>query len=232
MVIVGTLNPPYLGKRTRETKSKYKKQYKKSKKQVSLYKSKNFRELKFWNGPLWVHTVSTTGSLLGISGSPTSPILIPQGTDNDQRIGRKIQITTIQFKLLFSLFAGNSHDNGWLYLVHDKQANGALPAYTDIFDSADFYSFIKLENTKRFKIMRKYQYNLDSKVAATAGGVGIPQPVGVIIEDYIKCDIPVEYTNTTGAIGGIVSGQYFLCAVSANSSSTVITGHIRTRFYD
>lgn len=161
--------------------------------------------------------------------------LIPQGVTESTRVGRKCVIKSIILKgVISNVSSAAVRDSGVLYIMLDKQTNGAAAAATDVFTSSDFtISQINLANSERFSILGKIQYNLSSKVAIEASLLtygGYSQWINF----YKKCNIPIEFSSTTGAITEIRSNNIFLLAGSGGTADDLskFTGSCRLRFSD
>ncbi len=130
------------------------------------YRGGGQTELKFHDSCFVDAVVSTT------FGFQTSLVLIPQGTTEITRNGRKCTIKKITTK--FHIFlpetavAGDTHDSIRITLLLDTQCNGAIPVIGDIMENtADMQSFRNLANVGRFKTLWARQFNL-----STGGGSG------------------------------------------------------------
>lgn len=159
--------------------------------------------------------------------------LVPQGTGDEQRIGRRITIKSIQIRgqAFFAPAAAATAATGcWLYLVMDKQTNGAAAAITDVFTSSVVNTaLLNLDNNQRFVILKKWQWVMQPGAGATAAYNNSCKN----IEWYKKCNIPIEYSSTTGAITEIRSNNIFLCAGSNPADDLVtFTGTARLRYTD
>lgn len=159
--------------------------------------------------------------------------LIPQGVTESNRVGRKCVVKSIQLKMQLRYTPGaNSDETAFVYLVLDKQCNGAAAAATDVLTSADFEkAMTNLENSDRFVILKKWAISFNP----TAGISGAPVAMNEIVEYYKKVNIPIEYDSTaaTGAIGTIRSNNIFLLAGAGLTDDTVaVLGTCRLRFQD
>ncbi len=87
----------------------------------------------------------------------TALLTIPEGVGEEQRIGRRLTITNILWRytvtLPFTTLQAETSDVVRVMLIKDQQANGALPANTDLLESDDFQSFNNLSNSKRFSVL-------------------------------------------------------------------------------
>lgn len=159
-------------------------------------------------------------------------VLIPQGVTESQRVGRKCTIRSIQLKmsLLFNPAAGGGFCQTFIYLVLDKQANGAAAAATAVLTSTGFNTALpNLNNSGRFKILKVWVHNHVSQ----AGVDGAYNDVLKHIAYYKSCNIPIEYDSTAGAITEIRSNNVFLLAGAFGTDDTVtVDGVCRVRYLD
>lgn len=160
--------------------------------------------------------------------------LIPQGTQENQRIGRKCVLRSLQARLVCQFTpaaAATAATNCILYVVLDKQCNGAAAAVTDVFTSSSLLTAMhNLSNSQRFVILKKVKMLFEPKAGATTAYNNTVKAV----EFYKKCNIPLEFSSTTGAITEIRSNNVFLLAGTDGGSDDTVTcvGTVRVRFSD
>lgn len=158
--------------------------------------------------------------------------LIPQGDTATTRDGRQATIKSVQIRarLDFVPAAGaTAQTTTTMYLVLDKQCNGAAAAVTDVFvQNALTVAMLNLDNSDRFIILKKWSHTW----GATAGATTAYNNSVKRIEWYKKCNIPITWNSTTGAITEIRSNNIFLLAgADANGDDLVtLTGNCRLRF--
>lgn len=183
-------------------------------------------ETKFKDFDPAVTPVATTGDIV-----LNSICTIAQGTDETERIGRRAMITKVLWrysvKLLTTATIADSSDIVRVILYLDKQCNGAAAGVTDILDAAQFDSFLKLENSGRFKILMDKFHTLTAQ-AGIAGNIG---EVIVFRQKFCDLSIPIEYSSTTGAIGEIKSNNIGILAIS-KSGHCVFDSKLRIRYSD
>jgi len=162
--------------------------------------------------------------------------LIPQGVTESTRVGRKCTITSIQGKWVLRLVPAASATAGGvyaIYLVQDMQCNGAAAAASDVFDGADpILQHRFLANSSRFKVLKKFTGVLSPKAGvSTAYNHDFKY-----INFYKKCNIPLEFSNTTGAITELRSNNIFLVAAAGGGGTIddliTVIGYTRLRFSD
>ncbi len=135
---------------------------------------------------------------------------IAQGVTEVQRIGRKCIIRSINWRFELSMpGAANiaaGADTVRVILYQDKQANGATATVTGILESDDFQSFNNLANKSRFHTLMDRQYSLQSWGGSNAASEEIG-PIQVQDTLFKKCNIPIEFDSTTGAITEVRSNN-------------------------
>lgn len=186
-------------------------------------------ELKFFDTAV-DFTIDTTGEV-----PATGQLnLIPQGAGESQRIGRKVTIKSINFNGLV-LYNPTTDTNGsdfvTIYLVLDKQCNGAAASATDVLTTVDFFKAQRnLANSERFVIMKRWQFSLQSQ----AGASGAFGKVQRGLKFYKKCNIPIEFSSTMGVISEIRSNNLFLLAgsTSVSDDKTAVSAICRLRYSD
>lgn len=159
--------------------------------------------------------------------------LIPQGVTESTRVGRKCVIKSIQLRGQLTYTPGASAGGacvGYMYLVWDKQCNGAAAAMTDVLTSAAGPTgLINLANSERFVVLRRWHVPFNSSAGVTTAYATRAVPI-----DYFKkCNIPIEFSSTTGAITEIKSNNLFLLAQSSIEDDLIaMSGAVRLRFSD
>ncbi len=185
-------------------------------------------ELKFFDLDLNDPVISAAGTVTDtING-------IGQGTTEIDRIGRKCTIKSINWRFQISLPPGTAvsttNDTVRVILFLDKQCNGATATVLGIIETADFQSFNNLANKSRFRTLMDRSYQLN----ASLSGNGTTVDSAEVVENdafYLKCDIPLEFDNTTGAITEIRSNNLGVLLISEGGLAT-FGSKIKLRFSD
>jgi len=159
--------------------------------------------------------------------------LIPQGITESTRVARKACIKSIHIRAQARFDPAATTfgvDSAYVYVVLDKQCNGAAAAATDVLTSTNIYTaMINMANSERFVILKRFVIPMQ----ATAGVQGAFGKCMVPIEWYKKVNIPLEFSSNTGAITEIKSNNVFLIAGSGfDDDLTNISGTCRIRFSD
>ncbi len=161
--------------------------------------------------------------------------LVPEGTNQDERVGRKITIHSIQIRgsVILDPAAGVIGTGiAYLYLVQDTQCNGAAAAVTDVVTSSNLnLGMINMANSSRFRILKRFVMNFASP--SSGGSTTTLTEQAKAFEYYKKCNIPIEFSASTGAITEVRSNNVFLIAGSVKADDLIIfAGVARIRFSD
>lgn len=160
--------------------------------------------------------------------------LIPQGTTESTRIGGNCTVKSVQIRgriLYTPAAAANASGTAHMYLVVDKQANGAAAAVTDVFTGTALADAMhNLSNSQRFVVLKAWHWVFN-------GGAGVTtayNSMAKYMEYYTKCTIPIEYSSTAGVIAELKSNNIFLIAGADGNTDDLIsfTGQTRLRFSD
>lgn len=184
-------------------------------------------------------TVFAAASIPSAGAFSVSWNLIPQGTTKNTRIGNKCTAVNInahgQLTLLTQAAASVVGDKvRWIILV-DKQANGAtVGAVGDVIQtmpgaSTDINSFRNMDNVDRFVILKDKTYVLNQ--ATQSGSLGSNVTTRELKFNK-KCQIPLEFSSTTGAITEIRSNNILCMLISLGNNLTQFALTVRVKFSD
>lgn len=187
------------------------------------------QELKFWDTER-SGDFDVTGEVLGNS----LPVGIAAGTGEEQRLGRKIVIKKISINGIITQESAAANGCCMMALVLDKQCNGAVPTWTDIFEDQNFTTFNNLANSQRFKIIKKWYMVFNSNMITNiANNAYLHADWRKLIRYNKKCNIPIEYDSTTGAITEIKSYNFFLVGIASGNDDVIsYSCNCRLRFTD
>lgn len=160
--------------------------------------------------------------------------LIPSGATEATRIGRKCTVKSIAMHGIMVQVPGAATaiaDQVTMFLIWDKQCNGAAASASDVFTTNNpVTANHNLANSERFVVLKKWQVLFQP-------GAGVQAAYNQTIRQwsvYKKCNIPLEFSSTTGAITEIKSNNLFLyCGTAGGTDDTInVTGTCRLRFSD
>lgn len=181
-------------------------------------------EKKYLDTGIGYATATTTGTVV------SSLLAIPQGTTEVTRVGGKINVCNINMRGQVRGLTATGVPGAvrWM-LILDKQCNGAAPAVTDILTSAAINSFLNMDNVDRFQVLK------DKMIVNNFGAIS-PTPLWylntVLVKCNYKCNIPIHYSSTTGAIAEIKSNNLIWLIISERSSSVEYGLTARIKFTD
>lgn len=180
--------------------------------------------------------VDTLASSSSISTTPYLVLLngMAQGTTASTRIGRRIQMKSIEMKgYIFNDSATIVNQVRWV-IVLDKQANAAAPAWTDVYDAATPYSLRNISNKARFWVL--HDSGLISLVGNNTTAGQQTDSTIVPVEYYKRINIPVQYNSgSAGTIGDIQTNSLYFMAIGLNGAGTFdasLAVNVRIRYDD
>ena len=190
------------------------------------------------SGELKFHDIDISQAPVAIAGDivEDSLLTIVQGTNEGERIGRKITVKQIAWRMAMVLPAQTDEaltsESLRLILYLDKQTNGATATVTGILETAEYQSFNNLANKSRFRIL----YDRMFTFSATAGGTsaaGVDQFGEVRKDTHLlkNLNIVVEYDNTftDGRITTMRSNNLGILCLSQTAKAN-LNGKVRIRF--
>jgi len=180
----------------------------------------------------WFDTtiVDTTSRIAGVIYNLN---LVPQGTNDQQRIGNKITIRNINIHAYANnddaLLGVPQGGNLRVIVYLDKQCNGATPLITDILKTASIESFRNMDNVDRFVFLKEKYVYVPIMTANAAHTDTTPHKWTV----SVSCNIPIHFNSNTGAIAEIRSNNigllYITDVVGVNAAAD---GVCRVKFLD
>ncbi len=220
-------------KRSRQFKPSTKQGFKKPRRAAprrARFSSRTTPEIKF-------HDINVDDAVVALSLNITNLTVIPEGVGEEQRIGRKINLTKIQLQGAITLASGSdfadASDHLTCMIVLDTQTNGVQFTATDLLETDTFDSFRNLSNGKRFKILWKGKYTLSVSGGAPSGAALVTGEDITNLEAYLDVNIPIEYDNsaTSGVITSVRQNNVYFVTIT-KSNSVAIDAKMRLRFSD
>lgn len=178
--------------------------------------------------------------------SVVNQFAMTQGTDFNQRIGRKVIIKSIQCRGMcvgegakaLAMVGAAAQYIRCIMLV-DMQPNGSLPTAANILASAtDPTSFMNLDNRDRFKVIWDKKFVLDPFIFQTGTNLGYSCSNQIKQFDiYKKCNIEVIFNNVNGGtIADIQSGSIIFLSLGTTAAGLNTDANIimstRLRYLD
>jgi len=158
---------------------------------------------------------------------------IQVGDTLNNRDGAVVHVKSLQIRGLLNYVPGaaaNAASTMYIYIVQDKQCNGAAAAITDVLTSTAMKSALgNVPNQYRFKILKRIVVPMISSAGVTTAYNNVVSPV----EEYIKLNgLELRYTASAGAITDLASNNIFLLAGTDGGSDDLCSfeGTARLRF--
>lgn len=182
-----------------------------------------------------------TISIIGAPGAAATGILfvngINQGTDYNERLGRKIHLRSVAFRggLTDRL---NEADNVYVrvLLVYDSQTNGVLPTAAEILETVTPEAFMNLNNRDRFRIVWERFWSIPGHLYSAINPFAADGTTNPRVEFYKRMRHDVIYSGPTDGIGDVRTGSLIFLVVATPSaggdSSYQLDGKFRLRFTD
>lgn len=168
---------------------------------------------------------------LDTTGSVTLLATVANGTSVTTRIGKKIAWKGLQIRGYALAKSAAVWNDCAVIIVYDRRPRGALPAVTDILDTASSQSMNKDANSGRFQIVRRWDFDLVGNTTTFESNTVHSFDQYVDLKGR-KC---VYEAAGTGAIGDISEGALYLVTVgnqAAGTSAADLNVTCRTRFID
>lgn len=181
--------------------------------------------------------LAATSYALDTTGTITLIATIPQGTSVNTRVGKKILLKSLQIRGFCVAGSTAAYNDCAILVVYDKRPTGSLPLVTDVLVTATSTAFNNDANSGRFKIVRRYDFELIGSVTGTLATQQLTEASAKSADDFIdlKGKPQVFKAAGTGAIGDIEEGCLYLVTVGSNAAGTsAATASLgfRTRFVD
>lgn len=187
-------------------------------------------ELKFHEVTVAAGAAATAGTIV-----TDSLVKIAQGLTESTRVGRKVTVRKVSVRGSFVLpdtnVQGDATDKIRYIMYLDKQANGATATVANILNTANVDSFLALENKNRFWVLYDKTEDMAAQAGSWDGSSDRYTQQIKHFEFHKKCNIPIEYSSTAGAITEIRSYNLGVLAISERGVTT-IDSITRIRFTD
>lgn len=136
---------------------------------------------------------------------------IIQGAGANSRIGRKVKMTSVQFRYNLLRTGSNGPSQCRIVLIYDRQPDGFTPQATQVFQDDLMLSPMRLENSERFRVIHdEISDSMQSSSLNISGSV------------YKKVNLDAVYA--AGAGGGLSIMKTGALWIFASVNSTFQTG--------
>lgn len=182
------------------------------------FNEKNYVDLASAN-----YECSTTGSI-------TLLATIAQGNTQQTRVGKKIFYKYLNFRGRIVAGTTGTVADAAVIFVYDKRPTGALPAITDVLNTANSVSQNNADNEGRFRILARKDMVFSGNSATPTADSAIQNADFFIPMKQMQA---VFKSVGTGAMADIEEGAVYMVTVANVATGTtapVLTGSCRTRF--
>ena len=169
-------------------------------------------------------TVSSTGATVILSG-------MPQADGQGSRSGDSVLVRSFFANLTGKSDTATITSRGRVSIVWDKQPNGALATYANIYSSASPTAFKNVGNANRFDILWEKDW-------CNSGPSVIDQTTAdtcVVLKGNRAVNKRSQFIGTDATIASIGSGVLIFAVVgnvAAGTADALLTGHVRVNFVD
>ncbi len=161
-----------------------------------------------------------------------NPMIVVQGQEESQRIGRKIVIKSLSLKGTLTLAAAVAGTTTsclvTMKIIQDKATNKTLFPVLSLLEADTFDSFNNLANRTRFKVLRSCTYRFKAGGGTDSAAILFSEDIRHV-EEHLNMNLPIEYDNTaaTGAITTVT--QNSLHVVFQASTTNLVASDIKMR---
>ena len=193
-------------------------------------------EVKYFDYDIGSMNTPTTANTFAIGGYP---LTIPIGTGPSERIGRRIFIHSIHFKMRMEATGSASADQDintvWCFCL-DKQSNGSLPAVLDVYKTNDMDGMRNLDNVNRFATVKKLNchFKKTTVIVGSTPATYVKVNKRVQINLQFKKPIVIDYSASAGIQSETRSNSLFMMHASDSGVANGVTlaGTVRVRYTD
>jgi len=210
-------------------------------------------ELRYKTGVPEMKFVDTSASTTITSSAgppiPTTLNLCVQGTGPYNRIGQRIQMMSLRITgYVWPNATTTAYSAGRIIVVYDRQANAALPVWTDLIANVTqagsvntgVYGNLNLANRERFIILADERYNFSPSTATGSATSAVTatekNPVMANFDRFIKLRGLEAHFNQTngGTYADIQTGSItiFLVGDATSGGNFTFTYWTRLRYQD
>lgn len=193
---------------------------------LGLWNGRSRDELKVTDTATILVAVPQAGAVSLLNG-------MAAGTDYTQRTGRKMVTKSIlaRFIMNTALVDAQQGDVVRILIFIDKQTNGALPAVTDVLNSANYLEPMNLSNRDRFIVIKDMIFTMNP-CDYTAAVLTTGAPETKMKKFYKKCSFETIFSGTANTIGSIASGSLLILYISQFNVLSTLSYNVRTRIVD
>lgn len=173
-----------------------------------------------------VRTVDPATYNFNTTGDVQHLNVISTGDSLAARMGSRITMLQLQIRGTVKSNINTVVSSCALYIVYDRQPQGAVPAVTDILDTVSSNSFQKLETRDRFSILLRRRWSFE-------GSATVPTADTIrTVDSVLYMNRPTTYilASSSGAIADVRTGGLYAVFVGDTAAgSTALQGVLAFR---
>lgn len=192
-----------------------------------LYNKRGRREVKTIDTDTAITAIPLAGALQLLNG-------VAQGTDYTDRVGRKIILKSLFFRVNFFPSTTVNAPQGTvvrLLIVYDCQTNAAAPTVTDILQVGTYDAPMNLNNRDRFKVLFD-KFIMMCATSYTAGALATGDPCPKMLSKYKKMYMEQIFGGTGNTVGSINTGSIYALLIPSLQNAVQADSYFRVRFED
>jgi len=184
-------------------------------------------------GPEWKDITTNVNISFVVNTGQIIPLnTLVQGTDGKSRVGRKIVIERIDHDMYAYGNLGVPSSSKYA-LVLDRQPNGILPAWNDIWVQSTPSTLVSTANLDRFHILREWNLSGNGISAGNSNSMWLTQHDQFFQPRQYRKRIPVSFNNgNAGTVADISSNAIYFVALADATGGFVCIGQFRIWFSD
>lgn len=181
-------------------------------------------EMKYKDVDSATYVADTTGAVTYLTS-------ISGGDSMVTRQGARIRLCGTQVRGKVVAGTAGTLAQATLVLVYDRQANGAAPAITDVYETANSASFQAVINRSRFAILGHWTYTIVGNSTTPTSG-----REEALVDLKTVYDLPTVFNDAgAAAITNLISGSLHMLTfgdTAAGTGAPNFTVQVRTYFAD
>ena len=160
-------------------------------------------------GSAGVYATAASPTLLLVNGLGAGALIY-------DRVGRQVHLHSFHMKLYLQPSVGDYASRTDVYLIYDRQTNGALPAVLDILEESLSMALPRFDNRHRFEVLLHRSYS----TCPPNSQYGYGGNCGCIDDVFKKLDGRLtQYKGDNSLIGSIASGSLLLLIIGRDEGN-------------
>jgi len=174
------------------------------------------------------YDIGQVNQLVTATGNINLLSTIANGTDVQDRIGRKISYHDIEIIWDVNNAATHSLSNHKMWIIFDNAPNGANPVWSDIFTSTVPYTLMNADQKGRFKVICEEE--IITWNDSTVGQAVIDNVHGHKVLSLKGKN--AQFIGTSAGISSIDKGAIYMCVISDAAGSVTVNLQNKIQYSD